>query len=70
MARMPLSRPLGDGLFELRFVCAGTARRITYVFDPARRIITLTTFRKTKDNERQEVRRARSAQRDWMEGPR
>lgn len=29
-ARMPLSRSLGDGLFELRFTLGPTARRITY----------------------------------------
>lgn len=28
-ARMPLSRSLGDGLFELRFTLGPTARRIT-----------------------------------------
>jgi putative component of toxin-antitoxin plasmid stabilization module len=29
-ARMPLSRSLRDGLFELRFALGPTARRITY----------------------------------------
>jgi len=29
-ARMPLSRGLGDGLFELRFALGPTPRRITY----------------------------------------
>jgi hypothetical protein len=59
--RMPDSRPLGSGLFELRFDCGRIAQRITYAFDPDRRIITLTTFRKTRDNERREVARARRA---------
>lgn len=31
-ARMPLSRSLGGGLFELRFTLGPTARRITYRF--------------------------------------
>jgi putative component of toxin-antitoxin plasmid stabilization module len=31
-ARMPLSRSLGEGLFELRFTLGPTARRITYRF--------------------------------------
>ncbi|HTW99068.1 MAG TPA: hypothetical protein VMD59_09840 [Acidimicrobiales bacterium] len=31
-ARMPLSRRLGDALFELRFSLGPTARRITYRF--------------------------------------
>ena len=60
--RMPHSRPLGDGLFELRFACENVARRITYVFDPDRVAVTLTTFRKQRQNERAEVLRARRAQ--------
>ncbi|MGI5186776.1 type II toxin-antitoxin system RelE/ParE family toxin [Promicromonospora sp. CA-289599] len=60
--RMPHSRPLGDGLYELRFTCENVARRITYVFEPQRRAVTLTTFRKQKQNERGEVLRARRAQ--------
>ncbi|MEN2738934.1 helix-turn-helix domain-containing protein [Microbacterium sp. X-17] len=32
-ARMPFSRSLGDGLFELRFTLGRTARRITYVME-------------------------------------
>lgn len=59
---MPRSKPLGDGLFELRFTCEGLNRRITYVFDPDRKVITLTTFHKQKNNERREILRARRAQ--------
>ena len=58
-ARMPLSRALGDGLFELRFTLGSTARRITYGFDGAGNIVLLTTFKKQRDNERAEVARAR-----------
>jgi hypothetical protein len=58
---MPHSRALGDGLRELRFTCEGVARRITYYFDIERRVITLTTFRKQRTNERREVERARRA---------
>lgn len=57
--RMPHSRQLGEGLCELRFTCESVARRITYVFEPERRVITLTTFRKQRDNERAEILRAR-----------
>lgn len=64
-ARMPLSRSLGEGLHELRFNIASTARRITYTYDTGRKIITLTTFRKQKQNERREVLRARRAQADY-----
>ena len=56
--RMPHSRPLGDGLFELRFTCEAMARRITYWFAPGRVAVTLTTFRKQRQNEQREVTRA------------
>ena len=62
MLSMPHSRQLGDGLRELRFTCEGVARRITYVLDPERKAVTLTTFRKQRNNERGEVLRARRAQ--------
>jgi phage-related protein len=58
-ARMPRSRSLGEGLFELRFTLESTARRITYRFTDDGRIILLTTFRKQRNNERAEVDRAR-----------
>lgn len=58
--RMPHSRSLGDDLFELRFSCEQIARRITYTFEPKREVVTLTTFRKQRDNERREVVRARA----------
>lgn len=58
-ARMPLSRALGDALFELRFSLVTTARRITYRFTKDGRIILLTTFRKQRNNERTEIARAR-----------
>jgi len=60
-ARMPLSRSLGDGLYELRFTLGPTARRITYRFTRDGRIVLLTTFRKQRNNERHEVDRARKA---------
>jgi phage-related protein len=59
MARMPFSRALGDGLFEVRFALGSTARRITYRFTNDNRIILLTTFRKQRNNERAEITRAR-----------
>lgn len=58
-ARMPFSRSLGGGLFEIRFTIDSTARRITYRFTKDGRIILLTTFRKQRNNERAEVSRAR-----------
>jgi len=58
-ARMPFSRSLGEGLFELRFALGSTARRITYRFTRDGRIVLLTTFRKQRNNERHEIDRAR-----------
>lgn len=59
--RMPASRTLGDGLFELRFDLGKVARRITFYFASKRRIVLLTVFRKQRQNERTEVRRAHQA---------
>ena len=59
--RMPRSRSLGDGLFELRFDLAQKAQRITFFFPGGRRIVLLTTFCKQRQNERAEVARARQA---------
>ncbi|WP_062378978.1 type II toxin-antitoxin system RelE/ParE family toxin [Demequina pelophila] len=61
--RMPHSRSLGAGLYELRFHCENVARRITYVVDVERSVLTLTTFRKQRLNERAEILRARRAAR-------
>ncbi len=59
LARMPFSRALGGGFFEMRFTLGTTARRITYRFTTDNRIILLTTFRKQRNNERPEIARAR-----------
>lgn len=63
-ARMPLSKGLGDGLFELRFTLGPTARRITYRFTKDGRVVLLTTFRKQRNNERNEIARARKVAED------
>lgn len=62
-ARMPLSRSLGSGLFELRFTAEGVARRITFWYADWRPalIVLLTTFREQRQVERREVVRARVA---------
>ena len=64
MARMPLSRSLGSGLFELRFTLGSTSRRVAYRFTADGRVVLLTTFRKQRDNERIEIARARRAAAD------
>ena len=58
---MPHNRYLQDKLWELRFRCGQHNQRITYSADPERKIVTLTTFHKQRDNERTEIRRARNA---------
>lgn len=55
--RMPHCKYLAGKLYELRFRCEGVNRRITYTVEDA--IITLTTFRKQRQNESKEVARAR-----------
>jgi len=63
-ARMPLSKSLGDGVFERRLALGPTTRRITYRFTRDGRIILLTTFRKQRQNERAEVARAKHVAQD------
>ena len=55
--------PAGAGLFELRLDVGRTQRRITYYFAPGQRIVLLTAFRKQRQTERAEIRRARRAMR-------
>lgn len=59
--RMPASRALGDGLFELRFDVLRVPWRITYFFATDHRVVLLTVFHKQRQNERTEVQRARWA---------
>lgn len=58
---MPHAKYLGQKLYELRFAAEKVNRRITYTFDEDRKVITLTTFRKQRQNESREVLRARRA---------
>ena len=59
-ARMPFSRSLGLGLFEMRLTVGPTARRITCRFTKGGRAVLLTTFRKRRNNQRAEIERART----------
>jgi phage-related protein len=61
--REPWSKSLGDGLYELRFSIDRVAWRIPYFYAPNRRAVLLTVFRKQRNNERQEVTRARQSMR-------
>ncbi|MFJ6569933.1 type II toxin-antitoxin system RelE/ParE family toxin [Streptomyces sp. NPDC091292] len=58
----PHARHLGGKVRELRYTIDGEAIRITYWLAPARRIVLLTVFRKTKARETAEVDRAHQAQ--------
>lgn len=62
--RMPHSKSLGAGLFELRVRLGTTARRITYRFGDGGEIVLLTTFHKQKRVERLQVERARAVAAD------
>lgn len=59
MLRMPHVKYLGAKLYELRFRCGQVNQRITYTIRED--TITLTTFRKQKQNEAREIARARKA---------
>lgn len=61
--RAPTSRSLGKCLFELRLNVDRAPWRITFYFADRQRIVLLTVFRKQKQTERAEVRRARQAMR-------
>ena len=65
--RMPATRTLGDGLFELRFDMSRNSWRIPFFFATRRRIVLLTVFRKQRMNEANEVLRARRAMRTCIE---
>lgn len=53
-----LTRPLQGDVHELRFHMGTEDHRISYWIASGRRIILLTHFRKTRMNERREVKRA------------
>ena len=51
-----------DGkLRELRFYLAGRETRITYWIAPGRRVILLTVFTKSRQQERRQIQRAKRA---------
>jgi hypothetical protein len=54
----PYTRQLSGKLRELRFYCGGQRLRISYWIAPARRIIVLTVFTKTRMRETVEIERA------------
>ncbi|WP_078625757.1 type II toxin-antitoxin system RelE/ParE family toxin [Streptomyces iakyrus] len=57
----PYTSQLEGKLRELRFYCGGRRVRVTYFITGERRIIMLTVFRKTRQREQAEVKRAKKA---------
>lgn len=55
---MPYSRPLQDGVSELRPTLDGVQTRVTYWITEDRRIVLLTVFRKTRSHEEAQINRA------------
>ncbi|MDO5722458.1 MAG: type II toxin-antitoxin system RelE/ParE family toxin [Actinomycetaceae bacterium] len=60
--KMPHSRTLKGGLFELRYTLRNGKinQRLTYCFRPESKAIILTQFRKTRNNEANQIRIARN----------
>ena len=66
MAREPLSKPLGDGLFELRTVLGNDIVRVLYFFDGGRIIIATNGFvKKQKKTPRKEIDLAKRRRADY-----
>lgn len=57
----PHTKQLDGKLRELRFYLDGRPQRVTYWIAPGRVIVLLTQFAKTRQRERHEVERARTA---------
>jgi hypothetical protein len=64
----PHTRQLDGKLREFRLFLGSRSVRITYWIAPGRRIILLTTFGKTRKQERHEVDQARRAMQTCIEG--
>lgn len=67
--RMPHSRPMGDGLFELRLKGREGIGRVFYCTHVGQRIIILHSFvKKTQDTPHSELRTARARLREVRNG--
>ena len=67
--RMPYSRPLGDGLFELRPRSAEGIGRVFYCFMEQRRIVILHAFvKKTEETPERELKLARKRMKEVKGG--
>ena len=63
----PYTSQLNGKLRELRFYLSTGQHRITYFIAPERKIILLTVFRKTKQRETKEIKRASRAMNTFNE---
>ena len=67
MAREPLSKPIGDGLFEMRTVSGNDIVRVLYFFDGGRIIIATNGFVKKKQKTpRKEIDLAKKRRADYF----
>lgn len=67
LLREPLSKPVGDGLFELRIISGRYASRVLYFFVyGGRAVITNGFLKKSQKTPRTELQRARRYRKDWM----
>jgi phage-related protein len=63
----PLSKSLGDGLFELRRQPKGKKLRVVWFYGTGSVIVCVAAFTKAERTPRAEIARARALQRDYWE---
>ena len=67
LAREPLSKPLGDGIFEIRTIVGNDIVRILYFFDNERIIIATNGFvKKTQNTPISEIVLAQKRREDYF----
>ena len=67
-AREPLSKPLGDGVFEVRTIVGGNLSRVLYFFDAERIIIATNGFeKKQQKTPRSEIDLAKQRRKDYYQ---
>lgn len=65
--RMPYSRFLEDGIFELRCIFSGNITRVLYFFYSGKKIILTNGFvKKTQKTPSRELRIAKERRADWL----
>lgn len=65
--RMPFSRHIDSGIFELRIPQGSNITRVLYFFFSGQRIVLTNGFvKKTQRTPRREIEKARAMKNDWM----